>query len=96
MTADAETDEPIPSWATVAQRALDVIRDDAGSFDPARAGSYAGADVERVRRAIDRGDGILAAHRCFGDDEVIDVELARTALFIARAMLRPLAGNAHG
>lgn len=96
MTAETKTDGPVPSWATVTQRVLDAIRDDASRSDPARAGSYAGVDPERVRGAIDRGDVILAAHRCYGDGDAIDIVLARSALLVTRALLRPRTGETDG
>lgn len=94
MTADTEADEPIPSW--LPQGVLHAIREGAQGSDPSRDGIYASVDAERVRRAVDNGDDILAAHRCYGDDAVVDVVLARAALVIARAMLRPLTGKTNG
>ncbi len=93
MTADTEAEEPIPSWLPHA--VLDAIRDDASGIDPGRAAAYAGVDAERVRRAIDRADDLLAAHLCSGD-EVVDLVLARAALLVAQAMTRPLMGETHG
>jgi hypothetical protein len=94
MTTDTEAGDPFPSWLPPA--VLHAIRESAGKSDPSRDGAYAGVGAERVRRAIDRGDDILAAQRCYGDDDVADAVLARAALVMARAMLRPLAGKSDG
>jgi hypothetical protein len=89
MTTGVETEEPIPSWEILADRVLGAILEDASRCDPARAATYAGVDAERVRRAIDRADAIITAHRCYGDDEVIDVMLARSALLVVRGLVKP-------
>lgn len=86
MTADAETNALLPAW--LPHGVLCAIREGASERDPARAALYTSVDAERVRRAIDRGDDILAAQRCYGDDDVADVVLARAALIIARAMIQ--------
>jgi hypothetical protein len=88
------TTDTIPVW--LPHGVLRAILEDASKHDPARAEGYAALDVERVRRAIDGGDRILAAHRCHGDDDAIDVALARAALIVARGLIRPQTGNADG
>lgn len=80
-----ETDD-FPAWLPAA--VLRTIRNDASGSDPSRAETYAVADVERVRRAITRGDAILAAHPHYGHDDATDVTLARSVLLVAGALIR--------
>jgi len=93
MSTGAETAGIIPAW--LPERVLEAIISDATKYDSERADRYSTVDLEGVRHAIDRADNILRTHGCIGDQDAMDMRIARSALLIIRGLIRPVEAT-HG
>lgn len=94
MITDSEHSQMIPGW--VPKQLLGAVLNDASGNAPTMTEQLAGADAERVYRAVVRADGILAAHPRFSEDDVVDVALARSALLVVSALVRSLKEDSDG